>query len=180
MKRAILSFVMLGSILGCNSNDKHIDENTNETIQVGINEQIPEETNSVSSIDEPSGNKNEGTVYISKLNSDEFRKKVFDYKKHKEWVFEGDRPCIIDFYADWCGPCKMLTPRLEKIAKQYAGKINVYKVNTDEQTEISQAFGIQSLPTILFCPKGSSPQAGMGLISESDLKKAVDEFLLKQ
>jgi thioredoxin 1 len=87
-------------------------------------------------------------------------------------------PVIIDFYADWCGPCRQLSPRIEEIAKEYAGKIIVYKVNTDKERELSQKLGIQSLPTLLFIPMKGQPQATMGALPKETLVKAVNEVLL--
>ncbi len=112
------------------------------------------------------------------LTNAEFKKKVFNYEVNKEWKFEGDLPVIIDFYADWCGPCRQLSPRVEEIAKEYAGKIIVYKVNTDVEQELSQSLGIQSLPTLLFIPMKGKPQATMGAVPKETLVKAVQEVLL--
>jgi thioredoxin 1 len=111
------------------------------------------------------------------LTNTTFKQKVFDYEKSKEWKFAGDKPCIIDFYADWCGPCRMLSPTIEQIAKDYQGKIYVYKVNVDEQKELASAFGISSIPAILFCPKTQQPQMSTGYISKADFVKAIKEVL---
>jgi len=81
-----------------------------------------------------------------------FKEKVFDYEKNKEWKFEGDRPAIIDFYADWCGPCKMVEPVLEELSSEYKGKVDIYRVNTEMQQELAAAFGIRSIPSLLFVP----------------------------
>jgi thioredoxin 1 len=82
-----------------------------------------------------------------------FQEKVFDFEKNKEWKFQGELPCIIDFYADWCGPCKMVAPVLEELSKDYKGKVNVYKVDTEKEHELASVFGIRSIPSILFVPK---------------------------
>ena len=87
------------------------------------------------------------------LTKETFLQKVFNYEKNTEWKFAGELPCIIDFYADWCGPCKMVAPILEDLSKDYRGKINIYKVNTEEQQELASVFGIRSIPSILFCPR---------------------------
>lgn len=115
---------------------------------------------------------------VETLTNEQFKKKIFNYEVNKEWKFEGDMPVIIDFYADWCGPCRILGPRVEAIAKQYAGKIRVYKVNTDEEQLLSQTFGITGLPTLLFIPMKGQPQASSGLVSKEDLVKAVNNVLL--
>ena len=86
------------------------------------------------------------------LTSDTFKQKVFNYEKNKEWAFEGEIPCVIDFYADWCGPCKMVAPVLEELSKEYEGKVNFYKVDTEAQQELAGLFGIRSIPSILFVP----------------------------
>lgn len=107
-----------------------------------------------------------------------FKQKVFNYDVNKEWKYEGDLPAIIDFYADWCGPCRQLSPRVEEIAKEYAGKIVVYKVNTDDEQSLAQNMGVSSLPTLLFIPLKGKPQATMGALPKETLVKAVQEVLL--
>lgn len=117
-----------------------------------------------------------GAIHI---NTAFFKEKVFNYEANKEWKFEGDKPCIVDFYADWCPPCRRLSPVMEEIAKEYAGKINVYKVNADEEKQLVATLGINSLPTLLFCPTKGQPQAAMGALPKEELKKAIDEVLMK-
>ncbi len=117
-----------------------------------------------------------GSVIV--LTNDLFKKQIFDYEINKQWKFEGSLPVIIDFYADWCGPCRQLSPRVEEIAKKYAGKIVVYKVNTDEEKILAQNMGIQSLPTLLFIPLKGQPQATMGALPTETLEKAIREVLL--
>jgi thioredoxin 1 len=106
-----------------------------------------------------------------------FKQKVFDYVKNKEWKFEGTMPCIVDFYADWCGPCRRVSPILDEIAKEYSGKLIVYKVNTDKEQILSSSLGIQSLPTILFIPMTGKPQAIMGAYPKEELLKIVNQIL---
>lgn len=107
-----------------------------------------------------------------------FLEKVFNYEQNKEWKYEGDLPCLIDFYADWCGPCKMVAPVLEELSKEYDGKIRIYKVDTEDQQELAAAFGIRSIPSLLFCPKEGQPQMAMGALPKPTLKKAIEEILL--
>ncbi len=108
-----------------------------------------------------------------------FLEKVFNYEANKEWVFEGDLPCIIDFYADWCQPCKMVAPILEELSDEYAGKINIYKVNTEVEQELAGAFGIKSIPSMLFCPKEGQPQMAVGALPKESLIQAINDVLLK-
>jgi thioredoxin len=108
-----------------------------------------------------------------------FLEKVFNYEVNKEWVFEGDLPCIIDFYADWCQPCKMVAPILEELSDEFAGKINIYKVNTEVEQELAGAFGIKSIPSMLFCPKDGQPQMAVGALPKESLIQAINDVLLK-
>jgi thioredoxin 1 len=112
------------------------------------------------------------------LTKDTFMEKVFNYEQNKEWKFEGDLPCMIDFYADWCGPCKMVAPIMEKLANEYDGKVNFYKINTEIEQELAMAFGIQSIPSLLFIPKEGQPQMAIGALPENTIKQIIDEQLL--
>jgi thioredoxin 1 len=107
-----------------------------------------------------------------------FLEKVFNYEVNQEWKFEGNLPCLIDFYADWCGPCKMVAPILEELAVEFKGKINIYKVNTEEEQELSAAFGIRSIPSMLFCPQEGKPQMAMGALPKQAMTDAINEVLL--
>ena len=114
------------------------------------------------------------------LTKETFLEKVFNFEKNKEWTFEGKLPCMIDFYADWCQPCKIVAPILEELSKEYEGKINIYKVNTEEQTELAAAFGIRSIPSLLFCPADGQPQMAQGALPKENLIQAINEVLLKE
>jgi thioredoxin len=118
-------------------------------------------------------------IEMEHLTKATFLEKVFNYEQNKEWKYEGDLPCLIDFYADWCGPCKMVAPVLEELAKEYDGKIHIYKVDTEDQQELAAAFGIRSIPSLLFCPKEGQPQMAMGALPKPTLKKAIEEILLE-
>ncbi len=113
------------------------------------------------------------------LTKQSFQEKVFNYELNKEWKFEGDLPCLIDFYADWCGPCKQLAPVLEELSKEYEGKVNIYKVDTEAEQELAAAFGIRSIPSLLFCPGEGQPQMAQGALPKESMKQAIEDVLLK-
>ena len=111
------------------------------------------------------------------LTKETFTEKVFDYQNEKEWKFLGDKPAIIDFYADWCGPCKMVSPILDELSKEYEGKVDIYKIDTEQQQELAAAFGIRSIPSILFVPAEGQPQMAMGALPKEAFKQAIEEVL---
>jgi thioredoxin len=111
------------------------------------------------------------------LTKETFISKVFNYEANKEWKFEGNRPCIIDFYADWCGPCKMIAPVLEELGREYEGKLDIYKIDTEKETELASVFGIRSIPSLLFVPRKGQPQMAMGALPKDTLVKAFKEVL---
>ncbi len=112
------------------------------------------------------------------LTTREFKEKVFNYEINKQWKYEGELPAIIDFYADWCGPCKMVAPLLNDIAREYSGKLTIYKVDTDAEQELAAVFGISSIPTILFIPKTGQPQAAMGALPRNTFDQVIKEVLM--
>lgn len=111
------------------------------------------------------------------LTTSDFKEKVFDYDNSSEWSFKGEKPAIIDFYADWCGPCKMVSPILEELSEEYKDQVDVYKVDTDAEQELAGAFGIQSIPSILFIPVNDKPQMAAGALPKDSLLKAMNEVL---
>ncbi len=123
--------------------------------------------------------KDSNKEYVVHLTNDDFKTKVFDYEKNKQWKYLGNKPAIIDFYANWCGPCRQLSPIIEEIAKEYNGKIIVYKVNTDVERILTNNLGITNLPTLIFIPLNEQPQATMGALPKETLVKIINEFLLK-
>jgi thioredoxin len=118
-----------------------------------------------------------GISLVESLTKDSFLQKVFNYEQNKEWKFEGELPCIIDFYADWCAPCKMVEPILKELAQEYQGKLNIYRVDTQAQQELAAAFSIQSIPSMLFVPLNDKPQMAVGALPKKTLKKAIKEVL---
>lgn len=114
---------------------------------------------------------------VEHLTEESFKNKVFNFEENKEWKFEGELPCLIDFYADWCGPCKIVGPILEELQNEYEGKINVYKIDTESERNLAGMFGIQSIPSLLFVPQDGQPQMAVGALPKESLKKAIKDVL---
>lgn len=112
------------------------------------------------------------------LTTQDFKEKIFDFDNEKEWKFRGTLPAIIDFYADWCGPCKMVAPVLEELSNEYEGKLNIYKIDTEAEQQLSAAFGIRSIPTFLFIPAEGEPSLQPGALSKNVFKQVIEEHLL--
>jgi thioredoxin len=111
------------------------------------------------------------------LTKETFIEKVFDFENEKEWKFKGTLPAVIDFYADWCGPCKMVAPILEELSKEYNGKLDIYKVDTEAQQELAGIFGVRSIPSILFIPVGEQPQMAVGALPKNSFVSAFKDIL---
>lgn len=125
--------------------------------------------------------KKENKMKTIELTKADFLKKVMDYETNlQEWKYLGDKPAIIDFYASWCGPCKMVAPILEELAEEYDGQIYIYKVNTEVEQELAGVFGIRSIPSILFVPMEGQPQMATGAMPKSSFKEAIEQVLLKK
>ena len=113
------------------------------------------------------------------LTNEQFIARIGDYKSNPgSFVFLGDKPALIDFYADWCGPCKMLAPVLEEVSDEYAGKVDVYKVNVDAEEELAMFFGIRSIPTLIFIQKDGTMHRSQGAMGKPQLKEAIEKILL--
>ena len=110
-----------------------------------------------------------------------FDTNVFDFEKNPDnWIYKGTRPCVIDFYADWCRPCKQVAPLMEGFAASYQGKVDIYKVNVDQERELAELFGIRSIPTVMFCPMEGKPQMSQGALTKENYEQIINEFLLKK
>lgn len=156
----IVAIVVLGS---CSNNKKSNSEDKTTTPTIKTKDTIK-------------ANNELATKYLS---TEDFKKKIMNYDEHsQEWVFEGNRPAIIDFYATWCGPCKMTAPIIERLARKYKGQIDFYKVDTDQERELAQIFGIRSIPTFLFIPMKGQPTAQMGAMQLADFEEIIESELL--
>jgi len=128
----------------------------------------------------------ENTATVKIITKADFMKLVMDYEKNPtEWKFNGNKPCIIDFYADWCGPCRITSPILEELAVEYSGKIDIYKVNVDKERELSQVFGVSGIPAFLYCPMEGKPSMTSGIAKDKEqtkqmFKTNIESILLKK
>jgi thioredoxin len=111
------------------------------------------------------------------LTKETFLEKVFNFEKNQEWKFEGERPVLVDFYADWCGPCKSLAPVLEQLSEEYDGKVDIYKIDTEAEQELAAAFGVRSIPALLFCPADGQPQMANGALPKAELERIIADVL---
>lgn len=134
--------------------------------------------------DNPTENSSKSKAAIN-IDKADFIAKVMDYEKNTQnWVFKGDKPCLIDFYADWCGPCRITSPILEELAQEYKGKIDVYKVDVDQERELAQVFGVSGIPAFLYCPMEGKPTMTSGIAKDKDQTKEmfrnyIETILLK-
>jgi thioredoxin len=111
------------------------------------------------------------------LTKETFKEKIFDFETQKDWSYKGELPAIIDFYADWCGPCRMVAPVLEELSKEFQGRVNIYKLDTEKEQELAAMFGISSIPSILFIPKEGKPQMAVGALPKESFIKGIREIL---
>lgn len=112
------------------------------------------------------------------ITTEQFRERVFDYKNEKDWKYKGDKPCIIDFYTTWCGPCKRLAPIMEELSQRYCDQVVFYKADTERERELAYVFGINSIPQVLYVPVEGKPMLLKGLYPKDDIIKIIEDFLL--
>ncbi len=177
MKKIVLSLAAVSFLLfSCNSGSASSLNESGDTSEKG---KLSMET---AAADHSSG----AAGKTVKLTKQDFLEKVMNYEKNQtEWVYEGDKPALIDFYADWCGPCKIAGPILEELAKEYEGKIHIYKVDTQKEGELASVFGIQSIPAFLFVPQDGKPTMSNGIAQTPEetkemFRQMIDEILLGQ
>ena len=172
----VLSFVWLSSCGGAASPIKKPGTTVSSTSTTATaNSTTPSQPEN--NITTPTGN--EGAVV--QLTKAIFLEKIYDFEKNpRNWTYKGDKPCVIDFYADWCRPCKMVSPILAELSEKYKGQIIIYKLNTDQEREIAQFFGIRSIPTLFFCPAKGDPQMTQGALPKETYEKIISEVLLKK
>lgn len=120
--------------------------------------------------------RSEDVIYIT---TEQFKARIFDYKNEKDWKYQGDKPCIIDFYTTWCGPCKRLAPIMEELSQTYCDQVIFYKADTERERELAYVFGINSIPQVLYIPKEGKPMLLKGLYPKEEIVKIIEEFLLK-
>ncbi len=176
MKKNVCLYAMMAlAFMGCSQNNKK---------QEGSSKGLPSRVESESKAEKVgqsvagSSNQSASVGKVQSLTASDFRKKIMDYESHPdEWVFAGSRPAIIDFYATWCGPCKMMAPMVESLAGKYAGKIDFYKVDIDQEPELASVFGIRSIPTFLFSPMKGNPTIQMGAMQKEDFEEIIGKVI---
>ena len=185
---SILALLILAVFIGC-ANKTNAQKQNNNTSSQQINTQQPTsnavQQNSPDTIVNPSPNtsivqsdpwKNIKPNQVNPITTQQFKELVFDYTKSQTWQYKGDKPCIIDFYADWCRPCRFVSPIMEELAKEYNGQIYFYKINVDNEREVAQVFGIRSIPSVLFCPVKGQPRMAVGAMPKESYIKAISDI----
>jgi thioredoxin len=171
-----LSVIWLSSCGGAAKPEKGPDSMVSTSgvaTQAGLNAAEQAEDNTA-----PESNEGNAVIQMTKAM---FLENVYNYEKNpKQWTFIGDKPCVIDFYADWCRPCKMVAPIMDELAEKYKGQITIYRVNTDQERELAQFFGIRSIPTVFFCPMSGDPQMTQGALPKDSFEKIITDALLQK
>ncbi len=150
-----------------NTTDNQVVTETNTTTQDNQDNTSTTETNVSTN----------GDGEVIQLTTQMFKDLVFDYETNQDWVYNGSLPCVIDFYADWCRPCKMVAPIMDELAKEYNGKVIFYKLNVDNEREVASVFGIQSIPSVLFVPVNDKPQMSVGAMQKEGYVNAIQQVL---
>lgn len=162
---SILAISLLMISVSCNQPDA----DTSQEIDEGVSETTKQDDKSAGSSD----------IKPEYITAKEFKAKVWDYEANPEqWTYNGELPCVVDFYADWCKPCKMVAPIMDELADYYEGRVLIYKVNTDKERELASVFQVRSIPAILFSPMDGKPAMQAGAMSKEDYIKIIDEFIL--
>ena len=178
MKKNVCLYAMMAlAVMGCSQNNKK-----QEGSSTGLPSRVESESKAGAEKADlsvaGSSNQSASAGKVQVLTASDFRKKIMDYESHPdEWVFAGSRPAIIDFYATWCGPCKMMAPMVESLAGKYAGKIDFYKVDIDQEPELASVFGIRSIPTFLFIPLKGNPTMQMGAMQKEDFEEIIGKVM---
>lgn len=182
MKKNVCLYAMMAlAVMGCSQNNKK-----QEGSSKGLPSRFASE-NKDTKLSETTGNAASGNSKqsasdgkVHSLTASDFRKKIMDYESHpEEWVFAGSHPAVIDFYTTWCGPCKMMAPVVESLAQKYAGKVDFYKVDIDQESELAAVFGIRSIPTFLFIPMKGNPTMQMGAMQKEDFEEIIGKMMGK-
>ena len=180
MKKNVCLYAMMAlAVMGCSQNNKKQEgSSTGLPSRVASESKVGAEKADQSVAGSSNQSASAGKVQV--LTASDFRKNIMDYESHPdEWVFAGSRPSIVDFYTTWCGPCKMMAPMVESLAGKYAGKIDFYKVDIDQEPELASVFGIRSIPTFLFIPLKGNPTMQMGAMQKEDFEEIIGKVMKK-
>ena len=182
MKKKVCLYAMMAlAVMGCSQNNKK-QEGSSKGLPSRV-ESESKDTKLSEHTDHAASGKSKLSASDGKVHSltaSDFRKKIMDYESHpEEWVFAGSRPAVIDFYTTWCGPCKMMAPVVESLAQHYAGKVDFYKVDIEQEPELAAVFGIRSIPTFLFIPMKGNPTIQMGAMQKEDFEEIIGKMMRK-
>lgn len=174
----LLSFIAIiaFSAEACKHKEKQQKVNDDKKVVEQNDQNVDKTNNQVQDADANSNS--EG--FVIQMTSKQFKDKIFDFDNNQQWNYKGNLPCIVDFYADWCRPCKMVAPIMAELSIEYKGKINFYKINVDNEQAVASSFGIQSIPTVLFIPKSGQPQMSVGAMQKEGYVNAIKQVLKVQ